>query len=139
MIVTFIYKVKGNSQTYFGKYVGYISGSYENGLNNEIKKIIYPIIKTKHNIYSSDLCVGILYSLNGGFYDCVNEQDIFNLLIIEEINKIYLDHEDITIIEESTEEEYNSSEDEEEYNSSEDDEEYNSENNVQINEILEVD
>lgn len=133
MIVTFIYKFN-NNHIYYGKFVGYVSSNYNYGLNNEIKKIIYPIIKSKYRIYKSDLCVGILNTSYDNYYDCVNEKEIFDLLILEEKN-IYLDHDEFTekYDEESTEEEL-TEEEGEEYEVTEEDEEVTEEEDEEVTE-----
>lgn len=82
MIVTFIYKTKNSNTKYFGKYIGYISNNYEQGLDREIVNYIYTILKTPLNLSDpSDLIIGIL-GFNRETCDYFSEEEahIFDFL-----------------------------------------------------------
>ena len=83
MIVTFIYKKKNSNTKYFGKYIGYLSSSYEEGLDRELAtRYIYDLVK--ESLYLNDpseLIIGIL-GFNRETCDYFSEEEayIFDLL-----------------------------------------------------------
>jgi hypothetical protein len=83
MIVTFIYKNKNSGTKYFGKYIGYLSENYEEGLDRELANIyIYNIVKEFLNLNDpSELIIGIL-GFNRETRDYFSEEEarIFDLL-----------------------------------------------------------
>ena len=81
MIVTFIYKIK-NGEKYYGKYIGYLSDDYEEGLDKELIEKLYNIFE-KHYFVSSldDIVLGVLgFSRDTYDYFSDNESKIFDLL-----------------------------------------------------------
>ena len=87
MIVSFIYRFKNDSTLYYGKYIGYVSDDYEEGLDQEMVNIIkYPLKKEfeSRNIDPEDpssITIGILGADRDiKDYFSENEKNIFNLL-----------------------------------------------------------
>lgn len=81
MIVTFIYKIK-NSEKYYGKYIGYLSDDYEEGLDIELTQKLYNIFEKYYFANSlDDIVVGVI-GFNRDTYDYFsdNESNIFDLL-----------------------------------------------------------
>jgi hypothetical protein len=84
MIVTFLYKNKNSNTKYYGKFIGYIKNSYEEGLDKEIVYLIYDIVKDYLNLLSiEDLIVGVLGFNRGEGTDYFSENEayIFDLLL----------------------------------------------------------
>jgi len=85
MIITFIYKIKGSDTKYYGKYIGYITDDYEEGLDVEL---FHELNKNKilERYYSvscqEDITIGILGFSRGESYDFFSEKEsnIFDLL-----------------------------------------------------------
>jgi hypothetical protein len=80
MLITFLYRIRDS--TYYGKYVGYMSDSYDEGLDIEMRNLIFPLIR---NVYSmddpSELVVGILFSQRKDVdYYSESEKVVFDLL-----------------------------------------------------------
>lgn len=82
MIVTFIYKHKNSNTKYYGKYIGQISTSYEEGLDRQIAYFIFNILKEPLNLSETeDLIVGILgFNRDTTDYFSEEESHIFELL-----------------------------------------------------------
>jgi len=87
MIVSFIYRFKNDPTMYYGKYIGYVSDNYEDGLDTEIANIIKNPLQNElesRNIDPEDpssITIGILGAdRNIKDYFSENEKDIFNLL-----------------------------------------------------------
>lgn len=87
MIVSFIYRFKNDPTIYYGKYIGYVSNDYEEGLDKEMVNIIkYPLQKEleSRNIDPEDpssITIGILGADRDiKDYFSETEKDIFNLL-----------------------------------------------------------
>ena len=80
MIVTFLYRI--HETVYHGKYIGYISDDYEEGLDIEIRRIFYPIWKHAYSLQSiSDVYVGILsYQRKEYEYFSEHEKYVFTSL-----------------------------------------------------------
>lgn len=87
MIVTFLYRIR--DITYYGKYIGYITDDYDDGLDIEVQKIIYPYIKEYYHIADpSELSVGILsYQRTSYEFFSSDECKVFQLLICNFSNK----------------------------------------------------
>lgn len=82
MIITFIYKFKGDNQKYYGKYIGYMSDQYEEGLDKELANTLYSIFEKHYSITSmDDVVIGILgaYRETSDYFS-ENESNIFDLL-----------------------------------------------------------
>ena len=84
MIVTFIYKNKNSTTKYYGKYIGYLSNDYNEGLDRELLNYtsIYSILKEPLDLNDqNDLIIGIL-GFNRDTYDYFSEEEkyIFDLL-----------------------------------------------------------
>lgn len=80
MIVTFLYHV-GNL-THYGKYIGYVSETYEDGLDIEIQRIVYPYVKDYYQLTNlSELKIGIMsYQSESYTYFSSEESKVFQLL-----------------------------------------------------------
>lgn len=77
MIVTFIYKLKGSDTKYYGKYIGYISDDYIEGLDIEIENLIHKVFKLET---PEDITIGIIDFNRGGYdYFSEKESEIFDL------------------------------------------------------------
>jgi hypothetical protein len=87
MIVSFIYRFKGDPKIYYGKYIGYVSDDYEEGLDREIAIILMNPLKEelkRRYIDSEDpssIIVGVLgCDRDIKDYFSETEKDIFDLL-----------------------------------------------------------
>jgi hypothetical protein len=85
MIITFIYKFKGDHKIYYGKYIGYITDDYEEGLDKELASTLYSIFEKHYSISSmDDVVIGILsFYRDTSDYFSENEANIFDLLCCE--------------------------------------------------------
>lgn len=81
MIITFLYRI--NDITYYGKYIGYISDDYEEGLDVEIQRIMYPYVKNNYQLTSqSQLHIGILFYQKDSYtYFSPKECNVFQFLL----------------------------------------------------------
>lgn len=82
MIITFIYKIKNDNNTYYGKYLGYMSDDYEEGLDIELLSKIFHVLKEGYNVETcDDVNIGVL-GFNRDTYDYFSEKEanIFDLL-----------------------------------------------------------
>lgn len=81
MIVTFLYRV--NDLTYYGKYIGYLSNDYEDGLDIEIQSIIYPYLKNHYQLtHETQLHIGILFYTSESYaYFSSEERNVFQFLL----------------------------------------------------------
>jgi len=81
MIITFLYRI--NDLTYYGKYIGYISDNYEDGLDIEIQRIIYPYVKEYYHLtHPSQLHIGILFYQSTSYtYFSSEECNVFQFLL----------------------------------------------------------
>lgn len=81
MIVTFLYRV--NDITYYGKYIGYISDEYEDGLDIEIQRIMYPYVKNHYQLtHETQLHIGILFYQSSSYtYFSSEERNVFQFLL----------------------------------------------------------
>ena len=80
MIIVFLYKISG--VIYHGKYIGYVSDDYEDGLDIEVRSIFYPIWKGIYSLSSErNVSIGIVSSRRDGFdYFSEHEKDVFDTL-----------------------------------------------------------
>lgn len=80
MLITFLYKIRDS--TYYGKYVGAMSDSYDEGLDIEIRNLIFPLIRDVYSMDDpSELMVGILFSQRKDVdYYSESEKIVFDLL-----------------------------------------------------------
>ena len=87
MIITFLYYVK--EVRYYGKYVGYVSDNYEEGLDVEVRNTVFPELAAHYGIKdSSEIPFGILSFLrNGHDYFSEQEKDAFDLLYLNWSNQ----------------------------------------------------
>jgi len=87
MIVTFLYSI-GNSMHY-GKYIGFVPDNYEDGLDIEIQRIIYPYVKDYYQLRSqSDVKIGILFYQRDSYaYFTPDESNVFQLLFCNFTNE----------------------------------------------------
>ncbi len=82
MIISFIYKIKDSDIKYYGKYIGYIKTTYEEGLDVELSNTIYPYIKTYYDLDNEDqLSIGIIgFNRDVSDYFSEKEKDVFDFL-----------------------------------------------------------
>jgi hypothetical protein len=80
MLITFLYKIRDS--TYYGKYVGYMSDNYDEGLDIEMRNLIFPLIRDVYSMDDpSELMVGILFSQRKDVdYYSESEKIVFDLL-----------------------------------------------------------
>ena len=80
MIIVFFYRIA--DRLYHGKYIGYVSYDYEEGLDIELRALCFPIWKHTHGIKDpEEVCVGIISHYRDGHdYFSENEKHIFDLL-----------------------------------------------------------
>lgn len=85
MIITFIYKFKGDYKIYYGKYIGYMTYDYEEGLDKELTNTLYHIFEKYYSISSiDDVVIGILNACRDtSDYFSENEANIFDLLFCD--------------------------------------------------------
>ena len=59
MIISFFYRI--GEKLYHGKYIGYMSNDYDEGLDIEVLNMCYPIWKHAYSLQDeSDVCVAII-------------------------------------------------------------------------------
>ena len=80
MLITFLYRIR--DCTYYGKYVGFMNVNYEEGLDIELRNLIFPLIRDLYSMDDpSELIVGILFSQrNDVDYYSESEKIVFDLL-----------------------------------------------------------
>lgn len=99
MIITFIYKIS-NSSKYYGKYIGYISENYEEGLDIQLKHKLFPIFEKYYSLNDiNEISIGIL-GFNRDSYDYFSEKEafVFDFLYCDWTNEpkeIYLNNNKI--------------------------------------------
>ena len=80
MIVTFFYTLPDRPSPLYGKYVGYVSNTYEDGLDMEVARLIFPVVQQYYQL-SEDavVTVGILshYRKDSMDYCSENEKNAF--------------------------------------------------------------
>ncbi len=96
-IVTFIYKHKNSTTKYYGKYIGYLSDDYEEGLDRELALLVYEVLKDALNLSDiDDLIIGILHcDRKISDYFSEKESQIFDLLYCKWSNQpieVYLNN-----------------------------------------------
>ena len=78
MIVTFLYRM-GDGPRKYGKYIGYLSDDYEEGMDKELESIIWPLLRLSGNL--EDFHIGILYYSREGYeYFSEDEKLVFDFL-----------------------------------------------------------
>jgi hypothetical protein len=85
MIITFLYQINGIR--YYGKFIGTLEETYEEGLDIELLKMIHPkLLEYYHLENPSDITIGILSSLRGGNdYFSKNEKNVFDMLYLNSL------------------------------------------------------
>jgi hypothetical protein len=80
MIISFFYRIR--EKMYHGKYIGYVSNDYDEGLDIEVLNMCYPIWKHAYSLQDeSDVYVAIIsYQRNGNDYFSENEKYVFDTL-----------------------------------------------------------
>ena len=80
MIITFLYRILDS--THYGKYIGAVSDDYEEGLDIELRSILYPLIADHYFLEDpNELRIGILSAQrNGSDYYSEEEKNVFDLL-----------------------------------------------------------
>ena len=77
MIVTFLYRV-GNGPRKYGKYIGYLSDNYEEGMDKELESIIWPLLRAGNQ---AAFHIGILYYSREAYeYFSEDERFVFDFL-----------------------------------------------------------
>jgi hypothetical protein len=84
MIITFLFRLKGDTTRYYGKYIGKCAEEYAEGLDCLLAELLSPFFQAmepEHIIDSSDLSIGILSAeRNVKDYFSEHESEIFDLL-----------------------------------------------------------
>ena len=83
MIITFIYTVPCCERVFYGKYVGYVIDTYEDGLDMELNRIIMPILQKYYKLKDdASIIVGILshYRKESSDYFSENEKHALTML-----------------------------------------------------------
>lgn len=82
MIISFFFRIKHGETRYYGKYIGYVSDDYDEGLDIELRHELYPILKTYYGLEEeSDLQIGILsHQRDGSDFFSEEEKNVFDLL-----------------------------------------------------------
>ena len=80
MIIVFMYRIQGILR--HGKYIGYVSDDYEEGLDRELVHILYPVLQSVYPISSKDEVGMVILSAQRDGYDYFSDQekDIVDLL-----------------------------------------------------------
>jgi hypothetical protein len=80
MIVAFVYRI--GSVKYDGKYIGYLTDQYEEGLDHELKRVILPSLLSYYHISDPDMIkIGIMsHQRLGSDYFSEDEKYAFDLL-----------------------------------------------------------
>ena len=80
MIITFLYRILDSTR--YGKYIGAVSDDYEEGLDIELRGILYPLIADHYFLEDpNELRIGILSAQrNGSDYYSEEEKNVFDLL-----------------------------------------------------------
>jgi hypothetical protein len=80
MIIAFIYRIA--DKIYHGKYIGYVSDDYDEGLDIELRKELYPVWKNTYPISKEeDVSIGIIsYCRSGYEFFSENEKNVFDTL-----------------------------------------------------------
>lgn len=83
MIVTFLYRV-GDGPRKYGKYIGYLSDNYEEGMDKELESIIWPLLRDAGNAAHAEQAsfhIGILYYSREAYeYFSEDERLVFDFL-----------------------------------------------------------
>ena len=89
MIISFVFRVKYGETRSYGKYIGYVSDSYEEGLDIELRYHLYPVLKSYYGLeHESDLQIGIISHHRDGFdYFSEEEKNVFDLLYFKWSNQ----------------------------------------------------
>ena len=82
MIITFLFRVNYDVPRSYGKYIGYVSDDYEEGLDIELRNCLYPVLKESYRLeQESDLQIGIVsHHRDGSDYFSEEEKNVFDVL-----------------------------------------------------------
>lgn len=84
MIATFLYRMKGDSSKYYGKYIGKCPTTYEEGMDRALANIMFPFFQHTYSDRMKDLCdlsIGVLsVDRMGKDYYSEHEKDVFDLV-----------------------------------------------------------
>lgn len=82
MIITFLFRVKYGETRSYGKYIGYASDDYDEGLDIELRNTLFPVLKMYYGLEEeSDLQIGILsHHRDGSDFFSEEEKNVFDLL-----------------------------------------------------------
>jgi hypothetical protein len=88
MIITFLYRIFDS--THYGKYIGAVSDDYEEGLDIELRNILYPLIEDHYLLDNPrELRIGILSAQrNGSDYYSEEEKNVFDILYCKWSNQM---------------------------------------------------
>jgi len=80
MIITFLYRILDS--VHYGKYIGAVTDDYEEGLDIELRGILYPLIADHYFLEDpTEMRIGILSAQrNGSDYYSEEEKHVFDLL-----------------------------------------------------------
>ena len=82
MIISFLFRVNYDVPRSYGKYIGYVSDDYEEGLDIELRNYLYPVLKEYYRLeQESDLQIGIVsHHRDGSDYFSEEEKSVFDVL-----------------------------------------------------------
>jgi hypothetical protein len=80
MIITFLYRILDSTR--YGKYIGAVSDDYEEGLDIELRNILYPLVADHYFLKDPmEFQIGILSAQrNGSDYYSEEEKKVFDIL-----------------------------------------------------------
>ena len=85
MMISFLYRVKGSADRFYGKYIGKCP-LYEEGLDRALASLLFPFLSSAHPalVDESDLWVGVL-STDREMKDYYSEEEkgVFDLLFCQ--------------------------------------------------------
>lgn len=82
MILTFLYRVPGKAERYFGKYIGKCPDRYEEGLDRVLADLLFPLFRVVYGVSDvAEISIGILFAERNAFdYYSEEEKDTFDVL-----------------------------------------------------------
>jgi len=102
MIITFLFRIKYGEIRYYGKYIGYASSQYEEGLDIELHHELFPLLKKYYELEEeTDLQIGIIsHHRDGSDYFSEEEKNVFDLLYCKWSNQpcdLFIDRKRVEI------------------------------------------
>jgi len=88
MIITFLYRILDSTR--YGKYIGAVTDDYEEGLDIELRTILYPLIADHYSLKDpTEFQIGILSAQrNGSDYYSEEEKNVFDILYCKWSNQM---------------------------------------------------